>query len=117
MHSIADWLCARSTTRPLKRLGSISVLGWVAALPIFLLCVPGSAFAITSAECEARVNDTPAKLVECIQQDALWTHLVALQGISDSNPDPTFDLFPGAPHGSRDSGTAGDIASESPRFH
>jgi hypothetical protein len=95
----------------MKRLGTISVLVRVAALPIILLGVPGSALAITSAQCEARVNDTPAKLVECIQQDALWAHLVALQNVSDSNPDPTFDLFAGAPHGSRDSGTAGDIAS------
>src|SRR5262245_61831539 len=76
-----------------------------------LLCLPRSALAITPAQCEARVNDTPAKLVECIQKDALWAHLVAFQNISDSNPDPTFDLFAGAPHGSRDAGTAGDEAS------
>lgn len=83
----------------------------LAVLAMLVFCAPGGALAITSAQCEARVNDTPAKLVECIQQDALWAHLVALQNISDSNPDPTFDLFAGAPHGSRDSGTAGDVAS------
>jgi peptidase M28-like protein/PA domain-containing protein len=97
----------------MQRPGSISVLASAALLPIILLCVPRSVLAITSAECEARVNDTPSKLVECIQQDALWAHLTALQNISDSNPDPTFDLFPGAPYGSRDSGTAGDVASVS----
>jgi len=95
----------------LKRLGSVFVLSLAVILPIALLCTPGSSFAITSAECEARVNDTPAKLVECIQQDALWAHLVALQNISDSNPDPTFNLFAGAPHGSRDPGSAGDLGS------
>lgn len=67
--------------------------------------------AITSAQCEARVNDTPSKLVECIQKEALWNDLSDFQVISDSNPDHTFDGFQGAPHGSRDSGTPGDIAS------
>lgn len=71
----------------------------------------GAAQAITSAQCEARVNDTTTKLVECIQKDALWNHMVQFQNISDSNPDHTFDGFPGAPHGSRDPGTPGDIAS------
>ena len=40
------------------------------------LAMPASAGAITSAQCQARVNDTPSKLVECIQTGDLsspWT--------------------------------------------
>jgi hypothetical protein len=95
----------------LKSLGSFSLPALAVILSIALLCFPRNALALTSAQCEVRVNDTPAKLLECIQQDALWSHLVAFQAISDANPDPTFQFFPGAPHGSRDSGTAGDRAS------
>jgi len=95
----------------MKGSGLISVLVFTAIMQGLLVCYSNNAFAITSAECEARVNDTRSKLVECIQKDALWQHLIAFQNISDSNPDPTFSIFPGAPHGSRDAGTAGDIAS------
>ncbi|MCW3047728.1 MAG: hypothetical protein JWO74_2012, partial [Solirubrobacterales bacterium] len=37
--------------------------------------VPANASAITSAECDAQVNDTPGKLIPCIQQDDLWHHM------------------------------------------
>jgi hypothetical protein len=40
----------------------------------------------TSAECDARVNDTPGKLVECVQTDGLWNHMKAFQAIADANP-------------------------------
>jgi hypothetical protein len=58
-----------------------------------LLCVavgllaPASASAAT-AECNARANDTPAKLIECVQQDDLWNHMKAFQAIADANPSP-----------------------------
>jgi hypothetical protein len=42
----------------------------------------------TPAECDARVNDTPSKLVECIQTADLWAHLEAFQAIADANPGP-----------------------------
>jgi hypothetical protein len=75
-----------------------------------LLCVavgllaPGTATAITPAQCDARSNDTPAKLVPCIQQDELWNHMEAFQAIADANPGPDG-------HPSRNSGEPGYKAS------
>jgi hypothetical protein len=65
---------------------------------------PTSAGAITSAQCAARVNDTPSKLVECIQTDDLWNHMKAFQAIADANPGPDG-------HASRNSGEPGYKAS------
>src|SRR4051812_335358 len=53
-----------------------------------LLAPAANASAITPAECDARANDTPSKLVECIQTDELWNHMVNLQAIADANPGP-----------------------------
>src|SRR5213079_222572 len=50
--------------------------------------VPANASAITSAECDAQVNDTPGKLIPCIQQDDLWNHMQQFQAIPDANPGP-----------------------------
>jgi hypothetical protein len=58
----------------------------------------------TPAECDARANDTPTKLVECIQQDDLMAHMQAFQDIADANPGP--DGMP-----SRNSGEPGYKAS------
>jgi Zn-dependent M28 family amino/carboxypeptidase len=75
-----------------------------------LLCVavgllaPASASAAT-AECNARANDTPAKLIECVQQDDLWNHMKAFQAIADANPSPADG------HPSRNSGEPGYKAS------
>jgi hypothetical protein len=52
------------------------------------LAVPASAGAITSAQCAARVNDTPTKLVECVQTKDLMAHMKHLQAIADANPQP-----------------------------
>lgn len=77
-----------------------AVLVWVAASPF-----PGRAFAMPSqAVCAARVNDTAAKLVACVQQDALWKHMIAFQRIADQNPGSDG-------HGNRDTGTSGYKAS------
>jgi hypothetical protein len=65
---------------------------------------PTSASAITSAECDAQVNDTPSKLVACIQTDDLWNHMKAFQAIADANPGPDG-------HPSRNSGEPGYKAS------
>jgi hypothetical protein len=69
-----------------------------------VLALPGSAGAITSAQCSARVNDTPSKLVECIQQPDLMAHMQSMQAIADANPGP--DGMP-----SRNSGEPGYKAS------
>jgi len=74
-----------------------------AAVGVGLLAAP-TASAITSAQCDARVNDTPSKLVECIQTDDLWNHMKAFQEIANQNPGP--DGMP-----SRNSGEPGYKAS------
>jgi Zn-dependent M28 family amino/carboxypeptidase len=54
--------------------------------------------------CQARMNDTSEKLLECIQPSSLWSHLAQFQKISDQHK--------GADgHGNRDAGTAGYKAS------
>ena len=55
-------------------------------------------------QCATRVNDTPAELVECVQQKDLMGHLQALQNIANANPGPD-----GKP--SRNSGEPGYKAS------
>src|SRR5438105_10592805 len=47
-----------------------------------------SAGAITSAKCDAQVNDTPSKLLPCIQQADLWNHMQQFQAIANANPGP-----------------------------
>jgi Zn-dependent M28 family amino/carboxypeptidase len=66
---------------------------------------PTSANAITPAQCDKRVNDTPDRLVECIQTDDLWRHMQSLEAIAKANPSPA-DGMP-----SRNSGEPGYKAS------
>jgi Peptidase family M28/PA domain len=73
------------------------------AVGVGLLTAP-TASAITSAQCDARVNDTPSKLVECIQTADLWNHMKAFQKIANQNPGPDG-------HPSRNSGEPGYRAS------
>jgi hypothetical protein len=68
------------------------------------LVVPTGAGAITSKQCDARVNDTPGELIECVQKDDLWKHMQAFQKIADRNPGPDG-------HASRNSGEPGYKAS------
>jgi hypothetical protein len=56
------------------------------------------------AVCEARANDSPNKLVECMRNYDLWQHLVAFQKIADANPGPDG-------HPSRTLGEPGYLAS------
>jgi hypothetical protein len=64
-----------------------------------------SAQPITSAQCDARVNDTLDKLGECIKQGDLWNYMQKFQAIADANPSPA-DGMP-----SRNSGEPGYKAS------
>ena len=73
------------------------------AVAVGLLATP-SASAITSAQCDARANDTPSKLIECIQTADLWNHMKAFQKIANQNPGPDG-------HPSRNSGEPGYRAS------
>jgi Zn-dependent M28 family amino/carboxypeptidase len=90
-----------------KRLALRRSRWWVvmicAALGLGLLAAP-SASAITSAQCDTQVNDTPSKLVACIQTADLWNHMQAFQAIADANPGPDG-------HASRNSGEPGYKAS------
>jgi hypothetical protein len=72
---------------------------------IALLVVPAGAGAVTSSQCDNRVNDTPETLVPCIQTTDLWNHMKAFQKIADQNPSPA-DFHP-----SRNSGEPGYKAS------
>src|SRR5919202_384892 len=80
--------------------------GWFVALCIAVvgLIAPTPAGAISSAQCDAQVNDTPSKLLPCIQKDDLWGHMQAFQAIADANPGPDG-------HASRSSGEPGYKAS------
>ena len=83
---------------------------WLVPVAVVLLAVgasigvPGGAGAMTSAQCAARVNNTPGKLVQCIRTDDLWRHMKAFQAIADRNPGPDG-------HPSRNSGEPGYLAS------
>lgn len=54
--------------------------------------------------CQARVNDTPEKLLQCIQPSSLWNHLAHFQKIADEHKGSDG-------HGYRDTGTPGYKAS------
>ena len=53
---------------------------------------------------ESRANNSTSKLVECIQKEYLWRHMVAFQQIADANPGPDG-------HPSRSLGEPGYLAS------
>src|SRR5262245_26587456 len=88
------------------RLGLPPVRSWLVVLCVAVggLIAPTQAGAITSAQCDAQVNDTPSKLLPCIQTDDLWNHMKAFQAIADANPGPDG-------HPSRNSGEPGYRAS------
>jgi Zn-dependent M28 family amino/carboxypeptidase len=79
-------------------------LGWWACSHVWRRPSQRTAAAPSAAACAARINDTAAKLVECIQGPALWAHMVDFQTIANRNPDA-------AGHGNRDTGTSGYAAS------
>ena len=54
--------------------------------------------------CQARANETPEKLLECIQQSSLWNHLAQFQKIANEHKGSDG-------HGYRDTGTPGYKAS------
>jgi hypothetical protein len=91
-----------------QRVRSRRPCSWVAVLCVAaglgLFAAP-TASAITSSECDARANDTPSKLVPCIQTADLWKHMETFQAIADANPSPA-DGMP-----SRNSGEPGYKAS------
>jgi hypothetical protein len=75
--------------------------GVVVAIGVF---AAPSTSAVTASECDTRANDTPSKLIPCIQTADLWNHMKAFQQIADQNPGPDG-------HPSRNSGEPGYKAS------
>jgi hypothetical protein len=71
-----------------QRLTSRLARSWLVAacLAVGLLAPPGASAEPSSAACNARANDTPHKLLPCIQTDDLWRHMRAFQAIADANP-------------------------------
>jgi hypothetical protein len=68
------------------------------------LSAAGSATAPSTADCRSRDNNSQSRLLECISEQDLWSHLKVFQKIADQNP--------GADgHGNRDTGTSGYRAS------
>jgi hypothetical protein len=88
-----------------RRLKSRLAKSWLVPLCLGVgLCVPTNAGAITSKQCDARVNDTPAELIACVQKGDLSKHMSTFQAIADANPG--LDGHP-----SRNSGEPGYLAS------
>src|SRR5437588_11806465 len=79
---------------------------WIVALCIAVvaLVAPTHAGAITSAQVDAQVNDTPSKLLPCVQKNDLWKIMQDFQAIANANPGPDG-------HPSRNSGEPGYKAS------
>ena len=79
---------------------------WLVALCIAVVAMvaPMHASAISSAQCDAQVNDTPSKLLPCIQKNDLWKIMQDFQAIANANPGPDG-------HPSRNSGEPGYKAS------
>ena len=90
----------------LQGLESRRLHSWVVVLCVAVvgLLVPAQAGAISSAQCDAQVNDTPSKLLPCIQKNDLWKIMQKFQAIADANPGPDA-------HPSRNSGEPGYKAS------
>src|SRR2546430_10904933 len=84
-----------------RRLHSWVVVLCVAAVG---LLVPTQAGAISSAQCDAQVNDTPSKLLPCVQKNDLWKIMQDFQAIANANPGPDG-------HPSRNTGEPGYKAS------
>src|SRR5919201_1033630 len=89
-----------------QRLRSRRSHWWVVVLCVAVvgLVAPTQASAISSAQCDAQVNDTPSKLLPCIQKNDLWKIMQNFQAIADANTGPDG-------HPSRNSGEPGYKAS------
>ncbi|MFL5909824.1 MAG: M28 family peptidase [Gaiellaceae bacterium] len=81
---------------------------WVALLcvgAVLTLVAMTNAGAAPPTNCDTQVNDTPSKLIACVQQKDLWAYMQKFQAIADANPSPADG------HPSRNSGEPGYKAS------
>src|SRR5689334_19826634 len=91
------WRLAVATAAAVAVTGAVPLLASSAS-------ATASAADANSTACANRVNNTPQKLVDCVNRDDLWAHMVKFQQIADANP--------GADgHPSRNSGEPGYKAS------
>jgi hypothetical protein len=77
----------------------------VAVMLVATITASASTSSRRGGNCDTQANDTPSKLIPCIQQKDLWKHMQAFQAIADANPSPA-DGMP-----SRNSGEPGYNAS------
>ena len=91
------WRLALATVAAVAAAGTLS--------PVASSATPAAPTADANpTACANRVNNTPQKLVDCVNKDDLWAHMVKFQQIADANP--------GADgHPSRNSGEPGYKAS------
>lgn len=90
-----------------RRLHSVVAALGLAALALLPASNVGASTSTTptSAQCLARVNDTPSTLTACIQTADLWNHMKKFQAIANTN------LSPADGHPSRNAGEPGYKAS------
>src|SRR2546423_15713443 len=79
---------------------------WIVLLcaAVVVLVAPGHAGAAPPPNCATQVNDTPSKLLPCIQKNDLSKIMQQFQAIANANPGPDG-------HPSRNSGEPGYKAS------
>jgi hypothetical protein len=92
------------TRRFYSRMAALGI-AVVALFPAAGVRATNSSTPPTSAQCLARVNDTPSKLVECVQTADLMNHMQNFEAIARANPSPADG------HPSRNSGEPGYKAS------
>jgi hypothetical protein len=71
-----------------QRLTSRPVRSWLVAacFAVGLLAPSGASAEPSWGGCDHRANDTPRKLLSCINTRDLWSHMKAFQAIADANP-------------------------------
>ncbi|WP_241843242.1 M28 family metallopeptidase [Agromyces albus] len=71
-------------SKPLSKRARAVAIATAAAFTIALIPA-GAAFAAPAAKCDNRMNNTVAKLLQCVDADGVVEHLDALQAIADAN--------------------------------
>ena len=85
--------------------GHILLVCTVVALALFAIGNAGAMTRTAPASCDTQVNDTPSKLIPCIQTKDLWNIMKQFEAIAVANPSPADG------HPSRNSGEPGYKAS------
>lgn len=99
MHNSLQW-------RSLACILIVALAACQPAVPRFALApdTATSPLQLSQQSCRQRINDTLAKVEQCIQRSSLWQYLAQFQEIADAHPDRHG-------HGNRDTGAPGYAAS------